>query len=49
LLVKGAGAMKRRRWDSTTKSKIVLDGLFGRAVSDICNKYETYTLHLKVG
>jgi transposase-like protein len=31
--------MKRRRWDSKTKTKIVLEGLSGRAVSEICNQY----------
>jgi transposase-like protein len=31
--------MKRRRWDSKTKSKIVLEGLSGRPVSEICNTY----------
>jgi transposase-like protein len=33
------GAMKRRRWDSETKTKIVLEGLSGRPVSEICNEY----------
>ena len=31
--------MKRRRWDSKTKTKIVLEGLSGRPVSEICNDY----------
>jgi len=31
--------MKRRRWDSKTKTKIVLEGLPGRPVSEICNDY----------
>ena len=31
--------MKRRRWDSKTKTKIVLEGLSGRSVSQICNEY----------
>lgn len=31
--------MKRRRWDSKTKTKIVLEGLSGRPVSGICNEY----------
>ncbi len=31
--------MKRRRWDSKTKTKIVLEGLSGRPVSEICNAY----------
>jgi putative transposase len=33
------GAMKRRRWDSKTKTKIVLECLSGRPVSEICNEY----------
>jgi len=33
------GAMKRRRWDSKTKTKIVLEGLSGRPISEICNEY----------
>ena len=31
--------MKRRRWDSKTKTKIVLECLSGRPVSEICNEY----------
>ena len=31
--------MKRRRWDSKTKTKIVLEGLSGRPVSEISNEY----------
>jgi len=31
--------MKRRRWDSKTKIKIVLEGLSGRPISEICNEY----------
>jgi hypothetical protein len=31
--------MKRRRWDSKTKTKIILEGLSGRPVSEICNEY----------
>ena len=34
--------MKRRRWDSKTKAKIVLEGLSGRPVSEICNEYGIY-------
>ncbi len=34
--------MKRRRWDSKTKTKIVLEGLSGRPVSEICNAYEIH-------
>ena len=32
--------MKRRRWDSKTKAKIVLEGLSGRSVADICTDYQ---------
>ncbi len=31
--------MKRRRWDSKTKTKIILEGLSRRPVSEICNEY----------
>ena len=34
--------MKRRRWDSKTKTKIVLEGLSGKPVSEICNEYGRY-------
>jgi len=36
--------MKRRRWDSKTKTKIVLEGLSGRPVSEICNEYGLHPL-----
>ena len=32
--------MKRRKWDSKTKAKIVLEGLSGLSVSELCNKYQ---------
>ena len=32
--------MKRRKWDSKTKTKIVLEGLRGRSVSEICTHYQ---------
>jgi transposase-like protein len=32
--------MKRRQWDSKTKAKIVLEGLSGKPVSEICNQYQ---------
>jgi transposase-like protein len=32
--------MKRRVWDSKTKAKIVLEGLSGRAVSELCSQYQ---------
>ena len=31
--------MKRRNWDSKTKAKIVLEGLSGRSLSEICTEY----------
>jgi len=32
--------MKRRTWDSKTKTKIVLEGLKGRSVSELCSEYQ---------
>jgi transposase-like protein len=32
--------MKPRKWDSKTKAKIVLEGLKGKPVSQICNEYQ---------
>ena len=32
--------MKYRRWDPQTKVQVVLEGLKGKAVSEICNEYE---------
>jgi transposase-like protein len=32
--------MKRRRWDSKTKAKIVLEGLSGKPVGEICSQYQ---------
>jgi transposase-like protein len=32
--------MKRRSWDSKTKSKIVLEGLSGKPVSELCSEYQ---------
>ena len=34
--------MKRRKWDSKTKTKIVLEGISGKPVSEICNVYEIH-------
>ncbi len=31
--------MKRRNWDAKTKTKIVLEGLSGLSVSEICSEY----------
>ena len=32
--------MKRRKWDSRTKAKVVLEGLSGLSISEVCNKYQ---------
>ena len=32
--------MKRRKWDSKTKFKVVMQGLRGRSVAEICNEYQ---------
>lgn len=32
--------MKRRKWDSKTKFRIVLEGFKGRSISEICNEYQ---------
>jgi transposase-like protein len=32
--------MKRRQWDSKTKAKIVLEGLSGKPVSELCTQYQ---------
>jgi len=32
--------MKRRQWDSKTKAKIVLEGLSGKSVSELCSEYQ---------
>lgn len=32
--------MKRRKWTPELKAKIVIEGLSGRSVAEICNKYE---------
>jgi transposase-like protein len=32
--------MKRRRWDSKTKAKIVLEGMAGKPVSELCTEYQ---------
>ena len=32
--------MKRRQWDSKTKAKIVLEGLSGKTVSELCNEHQ---------
>lgn len=32
--------MKRRQWDSKTKAKIVLEGLSGKPLSELCNQHQ---------
>ena len=32
--------MRRRRWDSKAKARIVLEGLSGRPVAELCTDYE---------
>ena len=31
---------KRRKWDAQKKAKIVLEGIKGRPVAEICNEYQ---------
>jgi transposase-like protein len=32
--------MKQRKWDPKAKARIVLEGIKGRTVADICNEYQ---------
>jgi len=32
--------MKQRKWDPKAKAKIVLEGIKGRPVAEICNEYQ---------
>ena len=32
--------MKKRSWDSKTKAKIVLEGLSGKSISEVCNQHQ---------
>ena len=32
--------MKRRQWDAKTKTKIVIEGLQGKPVAELCNAYQ---------
>ena len=32
--------MVRRKWDPQTKAEVVLNGLQGKPVADICNEYQ---------
>jgi len=33
--------MHRRKWDAETKTKIVIQGLQGRPVAELCNEYQS--------
>jgi transposase-like protein len=37
---RGVTAMPRRKWDSQTKATVVLQGLKGKPVADICTEHE---------
>jgi transposase-like protein len=32
--------MKRRTWDAKTKAAVVIEGLKGRPVAELCNEYQ---------
>ena len=32
--------MKRRKWDAKTKAQVVIEGLKGRPVAELCNEYQ---------
>ena len=32
--------MKRRKWDDKTKAQVVLEGLRGRPVGELCNEHQ---------
>lgn len=32
--------MKQKKWDKKLKTKVVLDGLKGKAIATICNEYQ---------
>jgi transposase-like protein len=32
--------MKQRKWDSKTKARVVLEGIKGRKVAELCNDYQ---------
>jgi len=31
--------MKKRKWDSKTKAKVVLEGLSGKPLAEVCSQY----------
>jgi transposase-like protein len=37
---RGTAMSKRRKWDAQTKALIVLQGLKGESVADICNEHQ---------
>ena len=37
---RGVAAMPRRKWDPQTKATIVLQGLKGRPIADICTEHQ---------
>jgi transposase-like protein len=37
---RGVTAMSRRKWDPQTKATIVLQGLKGKLVADICTEHQ---------
>ena len=39
-LTERRSAMHRRKWDAETKTKIVIQGLQGRPVAELCNEYQ---------
>jgi len=44
--------MKQRKWDSKIKAKVVIDGLKGKPIAQICNEYQisqsVYYSHLNL-
>lgn len=34
--------MKRRQWDGRAKAKVVLEGLGGRPLAELCNEYQIH-------
>ena len=42
---RGSRKMPKSRWDAKTKAMIVLEGLKGKAVSDICAEYQISQAH----
>ena len=37
---RGVAAMPRRKWDAQTKAAVVLQGLKGRPIGDICTEHQ---------